>query len=253
MIKRPYIFWIIVSAVGCTILFLYFICFHDGFSFDQSDWGNFGSFFSGVLIPILTIINIYVFISLTKEIEAQRVQREKEQIAKEELRREVEKKQEEQRRKDDLKRDEERRAADLRHDKERRAAELEHQKILQLSQLRFEEVKKLDEALEGTFSYNLKSDNNATPNMRYADHAISSFLRSLTALFDLEEDRIRVFTSALIKLQRVFINLSSKNQDSVFLLDDKERLLFYQLKDELIKALYACRIGKTRKMVSGIS
>lgn len=70
MFNYRYVICIIV-AVFCFLLVggAYLFYFHDGLSFDQNDWGNFGAYFSGILMPILTAINIYVFIRLTIEIE----------------------------------------------------------------------------------------------------------------------------------------------------------------------------------------
>lgn len=60
----------VITTVIC--LTLYFFVFHTGFSDNQEDWGYFGSYFSGILMPILTGINVFVFITLTKEIEQER-------------------------------------------------------------------------------------------------------------------------------------------------------------------------------------
>lgn len=46
-------------------MLLYWSVFRYGFSTQVSDWGNFGNFFSGLLNPILTAINILVFVKLT--------------------------------------------------------------------------------------------------------------------------------------------------------------------------------------------
>jgi hypothetical protein len=39
--------------------------FNDGLSKDSNSWSNFGDYVNGVLTPILTAINIYVFIKMT--------------------------------------------------------------------------------------------------------------------------------------------------------------------------------------------
>ena len=47
---------------------LYWSVFRYGLSTNAVDWGSFGSYFSGLLLPILTVINILVFVKMTKEI-----------------------------------------------------------------------------------------------------------------------------------------------------------------------------------------
>lgn len=49
-------------------LALYWSVFRCGLSSNAVDWGSFGSYFSGLLLPILTAINILVFAKMTKEI-----------------------------------------------------------------------------------------------------------------------------------------------------------------------------------------
>lgn len=73
-IKNVCIGAIIASAI---LLSFYFASFHSGFSNDSSAWSNFGDYCNGILTPILTAVNIYVFIRLTSkisEIESNRAQ-----------------------------------------------------------------------------------------------------------------------------------------------------------------------------------
>ena len=49
-------------------MLLYCSVFRFGLSTQMSDWGNFGSYFSELIMPILTAINITVFVKMTKEI-----------------------------------------------------------------------------------------------------------------------------------------------------------------------------------------
>lgn len=61
--------WIITIAVSVSIVVvLYFYQFHNGLSNNAGDWANFGDYLNGVLTPILTIINIWVFVKLTQVI-----------------------------------------------------------------------------------------------------------------------------------------------------------------------------------------
>lgn len=72
-VDRKYKVCVIIMIIMVVIcLTLYFLVFHTvGFN-NQEAWSNFGSFFSGFLMPILTSINIFVFITLTSEIEQDR-------------------------------------------------------------------------------------------------------------------------------------------------------------------------------------
>ena len=47
---------------------LYWIVFHDGLSYNSEDWGNLGSYFNGVLSPILTFANIFIFIDISMKL-----------------------------------------------------------------------------------------------------------------------------------------------------------------------------------------
>ena len=57
--------WIIITICTITTLSCYFAFFNTYFSNNQQDWAAFGSYFSGIMMPILTSINIWVFIQLT--------------------------------------------------------------------------------------------------------------------------------------------------------------------------------------------
>lgn len=57
--------FICVVVVSGVILAFYFFMFNDGLSKDSNSWSNFGDYVNGVLTPILTAINIYVFIKMT--------------------------------------------------------------------------------------------------------------------------------------------------------------------------------------------
>lgn len=57
---------IIVATICC--LGLYLCMFNNGLSNDSNSWSSFGDYVNGVLTPIFTVINIYVFIKLTTTI-----------------------------------------------------------------------------------------------------------------------------------------------------------------------------------------
>lgn len=63
--KKYYIGFAILMVAA---LALYWSVFRCGLSTNTVDWGSFGSYFSGLLLPILTAINILVFVKMTKEI-----------------------------------------------------------------------------------------------------------------------------------------------------------------------------------------
>lgn len=54
-----------IVLVFIFILAFYFYMFNNGLSKDSNSWSNFGDYVNGVLTPILTTINIYVFIKMT--------------------------------------------------------------------------------------------------------------------------------------------------------------------------------------------
>lgn len=57
-------FWSIVASglivTGC--LGAYFYNFHEGWSSDQSDWGSFGGFISGVATPLISLLALIAFL-----------------------------------------------------------------------------------------------------------------------------------------------------------------------------------------------
>ena len=50
------------------VLGMYWMVVHEGFSYNSADWGNFGSYFNGLMMPILTFVNILVFVSISMKI-----------------------------------------------------------------------------------------------------------------------------------------------------------------------------------------
>jgi len=62
MDKRIRIVCLVATLIAIIMVAPYFILFHYGFSNDSSAWSNFGDYINGILTPILTAVNIYVFI-----------------------------------------------------------------------------------------------------------------------------------------------------------------------------------------------
>lgn len=66
---KKYILLVITPLIAISIVLgMYWTVFHKGFSNNSADWGNFGSFFNGLLMPILTFVNILVFVSISMKL-----------------------------------------------------------------------------------------------------------------------------------------------------------------------------------------
>jgi len=69
---------LVITSIITMVLFFY--KFHGNLSEDISDWSAFGDYCNGVLTPLLTIINILVFVKISKaisEIDERRSEKEK--------------------------------------------------------------------------------------------------------------------------------------------------------------------------------
>ena len=73
-------FWGGIIAVFTVIMIVFYIIhFNGGVSKNNSDWGFFGEYFGGIITPILTALNIYIFYKLTRtisEIDKQNVEKQ---------------------------------------------------------------------------------------------------------------------------------------------------------------------------------
>lgn len=66
---KKYILLVIILLVAVSIVLgMYWMVFHEGFSYNSADWGNFGSYFNGLLMPILTFVNIFVFVNISMKL-----------------------------------------------------------------------------------------------------------------------------------------------------------------------------------------
>lgn len=191
-------------------IFSYFFWFRDGISRNTADWGNFGAYYSGVLMPILTVVNIYVFIKLTREIELERRNREEVQA-------------------------------------QNREAELQKQREMQMAELRFEEVKNLNNVLEATFKSITKCETELPPTITNATKTISNFMYNFGTLFPIEEKRYRLFQLCLTEIDTELLCLQSEGWDSMYALPKDDIKKMHHLKDELIRSLYAISFGKEEK------
>ena len=68
MMKKYISLSIILLIALASVLGIYWKVFHGEFSNNSTDWGNFGGYFNGLLTPILTIINIFVFVGISMKL-----------------------------------------------------------------------------------------------------------------------------------------------------------------------------------------
>ena len=81
--KRKYIYYAAIALVVALTFGIYFFTFHGSISDDSNVWSNFGNQINGLLTPLLTIINIAVFIELTIAISQLEEQRSEKALEKE--------------------------------------------------------------------------------------------------------------------------------------------------------------------------
>ena len=84
MTSKKYVY-ILTLMVLVGVLVAYFYQFHNGLSQSPSDWGNFANYVCGLLTPLLALLNIIVFIDLTKSIENNRLAIERTKDSEQEL------------------------------------------------------------------------------------------------------------------------------------------------------------------------
>ena len=78
--------YIITAIIFAGIAAAYFFQFHNGFSQSPADWGTFADYIGGLISPLLALLNIIVFIDLTKSIEQNRLAIEKDKDKEEKYR-----------------------------------------------------------------------------------------------------------------------------------------------------------------------
>lgn len=148
--------YILTLMVLVGVLIVYFYQFHNGLSQSPSDWGNFADYICGLLTPLLALLNIIVFIDLTKSIENNRLAVEKAKDKEQEL---------------------------------RQQRDIEHQKQMLVFQLRVEEVRRFDSVLENVFFSNADEYHGGMPcSLVKALSYIESFIRNKIDLFDFNSD-----------------------------------------------------------------
>lgn len=165
--------WILIGITCCVILVVYFAVFNGNLSAFSQDWASFGSYLSGIMMPILTAINIWVFIKLTKAIDNNNSKRQ----------------QEETNRQDD-----------------RHNAELDFQRKKILTEMRYTEVKNLADSLDklgkGCSLIEVKE------SLFFCGSSIDSFANQKQSLFPLEENHEAY--KGLIELHKKISELGAK-------------------------------------------
>lgn len=205
--------YILTLMVLVGVLIVYFYQFHNGLSQSPSDWGNFADYICGLLTPLLALLNIIVFIDLTKSIENNRLAVEKAKDKEQEL---------------------------------RQQRDIEHQKQMLVFQLRVEEVRRFDSVLENVFFSNADEYHGGMPcSLVKALSYIKSFIRNKIDLFDFNsDDEKEKFIRKLMEghymlksLMDNMLNLENKIKGS-------ELKEFLDFKAYIIKRLYKLTLNK---------
>ena len=172
---------VFTTIVGTT----YFYIFHGELSVSSQDWASFGSYISGVLMPIFTAINIWVFVRLTQTIDKQNKKRSEEESEKQQT---------------------------------RHKAELEHQKRMIITQIRQAEISQLSKILDSSFipdsnscSDALSKNNSYKNNLARTLSEIDSFLNEKQYLFPTDKNEI-AFRS-LIKVYKMISEILNQFDD----------------------------------------
>lgn len=208
--KHVYISTLMV-LVG--VLIAYFYQFHNGLSQSPSDWGNFADYICGLLTPLLALLNIIVFIDLTKSIENNRLAVEKAKDKEQEL---------------------------------RHQRDIEHQKQMLVFQLRVEEVRRFDSVLENVFFSNSDEYHGEMPcSLVKALSYIESFIRNKIDLFDFNSDDekekfIRKLMEGHYMLKSLMDNMSNLENK----IKGSELKEFLDFKAYIIKGLYKLTLNK---------
>ena len=181
----------IVFVSICVIAFYLFV-FHNGLSDDSSAWSNFGDYMNGVLTPILTAINIYVFIRLTSVISEIEDKRANELLKQEELRSEKEMQQ-----------------AEAHFERE-----LKHEKELLLMQLRKQEIDTFVNQTNRIYDYSSKEKR--IQALQQVTDYLTSFTETGFKWFNIEdknhtERRIGYLT---VSLRTILFNLEENKETS---------------------------------------
>lgn len=198
----------ITASFSIGIAATYLFHFHNGFSQSSSDWGNFADYIGGLISPLLALLNIIVFIDLTKSIEQNRLAYEKSKDTEQELR----------------------------HQKE-----VEHQKQMQLFQLRTEEIRRLDNSLEDAFYSKVDEIHGNIPlSIVKAMSYIESFLKNKMDIFPFSSAEEKKELQKLLEegyhsLAKIGNSMAVINNP----IDKNDMVQYLNFKSNVIKKLYA--------------
>lgn len=205
--------YILTLMVLVGVLIAYFYQFHNGLSQSPSDWGNFADYICGLLTPLLALLNIIVFIDLTKSIENNRLAVEKAKDKEQEL---------------------------------RHQRDIEHQKQMLVFQLRVEEVRRFDSVLENVFCSNADEYHGGIPlSMVKAATYIESFIRNKIDLFDFKSDKEQeTFINKLKDGHHILNELLDKMVNSEHTMTKSDLIVFLDFKADIIKWLYIMTLNR---------
>ena len=202
MDKRIVIICLVAALIALLLIAPYFILFHYGFSNDPSSWGNFGDYINGILTPILTAVNIYVFIRLTSKISEIEDNRTNEAIQQER----------------------ERSIKELEQAKFQFEQQLEHEKNLLYLQFRKQELNNFCQNINDALSFYPKEE--IVRKLENVSSYLDSFISSGLKLFMIDDKGV---TERKIKRLRMDINSMSFNFMDKQPLDED---LFNRIMDE---------------------
>ena len=218
----------IAISISAILLIPYFIFFHYGFSNDSNSWSNFGDYFNGVLSPILTAVNIYVFIRLTTTISDIESKRAQETLTQEKLRSEKE-----------LKQAKELFEKKAEYDKIRFEREHDNERRLLLMQLRKQELDIFVKQMNRFDDYT--SNENGIESLRQLTYYLQAFLKTGLRWFEIDkESRIATEIRILWKdLQKYIYNIENNKE-----FDENLFYKIYDARDNIINALAESTINK---------
>lgn len=196
-LQRIVILCIVLTSI--VILAFYFFMFNDGLSKDSNSWSNFGDYVNGVLTPILTAINIYVFIKMTIAISSL----------------------------------EERRTINANEIEEiRLEKEMQHEKEMLMMQLRKQEIDTFVKQMNRIFDYS--SIENRKQSLQQVIDYLTSFCETGFKWFNIE-DRSHTkhrIDYLIVSLRTVLFNLEDNRQSSEELF-----IKIYDAKSEITNTL----------------
>ena len=232
--RRVKIACYIAISISVILIVPYFIFFHYGFSNESNSWSNFGDYFNGVLSPILTAVNIYVFIRLTTTISNIESKRAQEAIAQEKLHSARE-----------LEQAKELFDKELEHDTIRLEREIENERKLLLMQLRKQEIDSFLNVMNDILVFEKQHDINELAYPILRAYKYTEFL-SITGvkIFGIERDpKLRRLIRLLNNDLDILYNELKINKN----IDTDIHIKIFEEKTEILDALIDITMDKTKE------